>query len=207
VFSNCGQVCLCSERVYVARSIFEPFVEGLVQRAAQLRPGDPYADHTSIGPLISKSHREKVLSYYALARSEGAEVMLGGGIPQMDARFEKGSFIEPTIWTGLDETARCVKEEIFGPVCHVCPFDTEDEVISMANDTEYGLAAALWTSDLSRAHRLAHRIEAGIVWVNSWFLRDLRTPFGGVKSSGIGREGGVYSQHFYSELKNICIKL
>jgi aminomuconate-semialdehyde/2-hydroxymuconate-6-semialdehyde dehydrogenase len=207
VFSNCGQVCLCSERVYVERPIFEAFLEGLVERAGQLRPGDPYCDQTSIGPLISRGHREKVLSYYALAQTEGAEIVLGGGKPEMEPRFAGGSFVEPTIWTGLKEDARCVKEEIFGPVCHVCPFDDEEEVIAMANDTEYGLAAALWTTDLSRAHRLAHRIETGIVWVNSWFLRDLRTPFGGVKSSGIGREGGVYSQHFYSELKNICIKL
>lgn len=207
VFSNCGQVCLCSERVYVHRSIFERFVEQLAEGAEKLHFGDPLNDQTSIGPLISVEHRNKVLSYYELARDEGAEVVTGGGVPELPDPWNGGSWIEPTIWTGLDETARCIKEEIFGPVCHVTPFDDEDEVIAMANDTDYGLAAAVWTRDVSRAHRVAQRVEAGIVWVNSWFLRDLRTPFGGVKLSGIGREGGIYSLNFYSELKNICIKL
>ena len=207
VFSNCGQVCLCSERVYVHRSIFDRFVADLAARAAELRRGDPFDDATQIGPLISDAHRDKVRSYYELAKSEGAEVITGGGVPTMEAPFSRGSWIEPTIWTGLAEDARCIKEEIFGPVCHVAPFDDEDEVVHFANDTDYGLAAAVWTTDLSRAHRVAQQIEAGIVWVNAWFLRDLRTPFGGVKLSGIGREGGIHSLNFYSELKNICIKL
>ncbi len=206
-FSNCGQVCLCSERVYVARSIFERFVERLGEEARKLVAGDPYDSKTTIGPLISKTHREKVLSYYELARQKGATVIAGGGVPEMDSPFDKGCFVEPTVWTGLPETARSVREEIFGPVCHVTPFDDEDEVIAMANDTDYGLCAAVWTSDLTRAHRVAKRIEAGIVWVNGWFLRDLRTPFGGVKLSGIGREGGRHSLEFYSEIKNVCIKL
>ena len=121
--------------------------------------------------------------------------------------YEGGFWIEPTIWTGLPESARCIREEVFGPVCHIQPFDTEEEVIAMANDSEYGLAAAVWTTDVSRAHRVAQQIDAGIVWVNSWFLRDLRTPFGGVKLSGLGREGGMWSLNFYTEIKNICIKL
>jgi aminomuconate-semialdehyde/2-hydroxymuconate-6-semialdehyde dehydrogenase len=206
-FTNCGQVCLCSERVYVHRSIFEPFVDALKTGAEALIAGDPFAAGTSIGPLISKGHRDKVLSYYKLAREEGAEVITGGGIPELGAPFDQGYFVQPTIWTGLSEDARCIKEEIFGPVCHIQPFDDEDEAIAMANDTEYGLCSAVWTQDVSRAHRVARRVEAGLVWVNDWFLRDLRTPFGGVKASGIGREGGVYSLDFYSELKNICIKL
>ncbi len=207
VFSNCGQVCLCSERVYVHRSMFDRFVDALAANARELQHGDPWDESTNIGPLISQQHREKVLSYFELAKEEGAEVVTGGGIPEMADDWSGGSWIEPTIWTGLSEDARCMKEEIFGPVCHVTPFDDEDEVIAMANDTDYGLAAAVWTQDVSRAHRVAQSIESGIVWVNTWFLRDLRTPFGGVKLSGIGREGGVYSLNFYSELKNICIKL
>ena len=206
-FTNCGQVCLCSERVYVERSIFDDFVEALSEGAKALVSGDPFDDATSFGPLVSAGHREKVLSYYALAREEGAEVITGGGIPELGSPYDQGFFVEPTIWTGLPEDARCVKEEIFGPVCHIQPFDNEEEAIAMANDTEYGLCAAVWTQDVSRAHRVAKRVEAGLVWVNTWYLRDLRTPFGGVKASGIGREGGVYSLDFYSELKNICIKL
>lgn len=207
VFSNCGQVCLCSERVYVERPIYERFVADLAARAAAMRFGDPLSDETEMGPLISQQHREKVLSYYQLAREEGAEIVTGGGVPELHGHWSGGSWIEPTVLTGLPETARCIKEEIFGPVCHVAPFDDEDEVLHMANDTDYGLAAAVWTTNLSRGHRVAQGIEAGIVWVNSWFLRDLRTPFGGVKLSGIGREGGIHSLNFYAELKNICVKL
>jgi aminomuconate-semialdehyde/2-hydroxymuconate-6-semialdehyde dehydrogenase len=206
-FSNCGQVCLCSERVYVERPVFERFVEALAREAKKLVPGDPWSERTTVGPLISRPHREKVLKYYALAREEGAETIVGGGVPSLDAPHDAGFFIEPTVWTGLPETARCVREEIFGPVCHVRPFDDEDEVIACANDTDYGLCAAVWTNRLDRAHRVARRLETGIVWINAWFLRDLRTPFGGVKLSGVGREGGRHSMEFYSEVKNVCIKL
>lgn len=207
VFANCGQVCLCTERVYVERPIFERFVAALKARAEALvlaRPDDPAA---TMGPLISRAHRDKVLSYYRLAREEGATVVTGGGIPHFGDDRDNGAYVQPTILTGLGEQARCVREEIFGPVCHVAPFDGEDEVLAMANDSEYGLAAALWTRDLSRAHRLGRRLEAGIVWVNCWFLRDLRTPFGGVKLSGIGREGGLHSLRFYAEPTTICVKL
>lgn len=206
VFSNCGQVCLCSERVYVHRSIFEPFVERLAEGARSIVHGDPFDASTTMGPLISAAHREKVQSYFELARAEGAEVITGGSVPSVPG-FEEGYWVEPTIWTGLSEDARCVKEEIFGPVCHVQPFDDEDEAIAMANDSDYGLAAAVWTENVRRAHRVAQSIDTGIVWVNSWFLRDLRTPFGGVKLSGVGREGGIYSLNFYTQLKNICVKL
>jgi aminomuconate-semialdehyde/2-hydroxymuconate-6-semialdehyde dehydrogenase len=206
-FLNTGQVCLCTERVYVERSIFEPFVKALKRKAESLRVGSPLESTTELGPLISSQHREKVLSYYRLAREEGAEVVTGGGVPEFGNALDKGFYVQPTIYTGLPESARCVKEEIFGPVCHIAPFDTEDEAVSMANDTKYGLAASIWTTNLKRGHRVAQQMNVGITWVNCWFLRDLRTPFGGVGLSGIGREGGMHSLNFYSELNNICIRL
>jgi aminomuconate-semialdehyde/2-hydroxymuconate-6-semialdehyde dehydrogenase len=206
VFSNCGQVCLCSERVYVERPLFERFVDALAARARTLKIGGPY-DGADLGPLISRAHRDKVLSYYRLAREEHGEIVCGGGVPSFDDERDGGAFIEPTIVRGLPEGARCVKEEIFGPVCHVAPFDSEEQAVQLANDTRYGLAAAIWTSNLQRAHRVARAMEVGIAWVNDWFLRDLRTPFGGVKLSGIGREGGAHSLAFFSELMNICVKL
>ena len=206
-FSNTGQVCLCSERVYVQRSIFDAFVEGLAMRARGLKVGDPFDDATQMGPLISQGHRDKVLSYFEIARNEGATVVAGGGVPELSGSLSGGAFIEPTIWTGLDQNARILREEVFGPVCHVMPFDTEDEAVALANDSDYGLCAAIWTNDLRRAHRVSAQMDVGLVWVNTWFLRDLRTPFGGVKLSGIGREGGIHSLDFYTETKNICIKL
>jgi aminomuconate-semialdehyde/2-hydroxymuconate-6-semialdehyde dehydrogenase len=207
VFLNTGQVCLCAERVYVERAIYDRFVEGLKGKAENLRVGSPLEKSTDLGPLISAQHREKVLSYYRLAREEGAAVVTGGGIPELGNGLDKGFYVQPTIYTGLPESARCVKEEIFGPVCHVAPFDTEEQAVSMANDTKYGLAASIWTSRLKRGHRVAQQMNVGITWVNCWFLRDLRTPFGGAGLSGIGREGGMHSLNFYSELNNICIRL
>jgi len=206
VFLNTGQVCLCAERVYVERPIFERFVEALQHKAERLRIGSPLEKATDLGPLISAEHREKVLSYYRLAREEGATLIAGGGIPEFGNTLDKGFYVEPTIYTGLPESARCVKEEIFGPVCHVAPFDSEEEVVAMANDTKYGLASSIWTTNLQRGHRVAQQMNVGITWVNCWFLRDLRTPFGGVGLSGIGREGGIHSLNFYSELNNICIR-
>jgi aminomuconate-semialdehyde/2-hydroxymuconate-6-semialdehyde dehydrogenase len=207
VFLNTGQVCLCAERVYVERSIYDRFVGALKGKAESLRVGSPLEKSTDLGPLISSQHREKVLSYYRLAREEGAAVVTGGSIPEFGNELDKGFYVQPTIYTGLPESARCVKEEIFGPVCHVAPFDTEEEAVSMANDTKYGLAASIWTTNLKRGHRVAQQMNVGITWVNCWFLRDLRTPFGGAGLSGIGREGGVHSLNFYSELNNICIRL
>lgn len=206
-FANCGQVCLGTERVYVERPLFAEFVAAMKERAEKLRLGAPEDASTTIGPLISHQHRNKVLSYYGKAVLEGATVVTGGGIPKMTGDLANGAFVEPTIWTGLADNAATVTEEIFGPCCHIAPFDSEDEVIARANATGYGLAASVWTTALARAHRVSARIEAGIVWVNSWFLRDLRTPFGGKKQSGIGREGGVHSLEFYTELTNVCIKL
>jgi aminomuconate-semialdehyde/2-hydroxymuconate-6-semialdehyde dehydrogenase len=207
VFANCGQVCLCSERVYVERPIFERFVEALARGARALVPGDPWSASTTIGPLISETHKSKVLAYYALAREEGATFVTGGDVPLMQGALARGSWISPTIVTGLSDDARTNREEIFGPICHVSPFDDEGEVVARANDTEYGLCAAVWTDNLSRAHRVARELDVGMAWVNSWYLRDLRTPFGGAKRSGIGREGGVRSLEFYSDVKTVCIKL
>lgn len=207
VFENTGQVCLGTERVYVQRAIFDDVVQRLKKAAESLRPGDPHDKNCNWGPLVSKVHQKKVLSYYALAREEGATVVTGGGVPEMPAALREGSWIQPTVWTGLPQTARVVQEEVFGPCCAVIPFDTEEEALQLANDTRYGLAASVYTSDLSRAHRVGSKLKVGVVWVNSWFLRDLRTAFGGSGMSGIGREGGVHSLEFYTELSNVCIKL
>jgi aminomuconate-semialdehyde/2-hydroxymuconate-6-semialdehyde dehydrogenase len=207
VFLNTGQVCLCAERVYIERPVFDRFVSALKQKAESLVLGWPADSKTTTGPLISKEHRAKVLSYYELAKEEGATVVTGGGTPGFGDARDNGFYIQPTIFTDLPESARCVKEEIFGPVCHIAPFDTEEEVIAKANDTKYGLAASVWTTNLKRGHRVAEKLRVGITWVNCWFLRDLRTPFGGAGLSGIGREGGMHSLNFYSELNNICVKL
>ncbi len=207
IFSNTGQVCLAPERVYVERPIFDRFVQALKAKAESLVLGWPNDPKTNLGPLISRQHREKVLSYYALAKKEGAMVVTGGGIPEFGDARDNGAYVQPTLWTGLAETARCVKEEIFGPCAHLAPFDTEEQAIAMANDTVYGLASTVWTSNLSRGHRVGQAMEVGLSWVNCWFLRDLRTPFGGAKLSGIGREGGLHSMNFYSEPTNVCIKL
>lgn len=206
-FTNCGQVCLCTERVYVERPVFEAFVQRLSEKTKRLKPGKPEARDTTIGPLISAEHRKKVLTYFAKAKADGANIIAGGGVPELTGDLTGGFWVEPTIWTGLDEDSTAVREEIFGPVCHVTPFDREDEAIGMANASPYGLAAVVWTRDLARAHRVSPQLEAGIIWVNTWNLRDLRTPFGGSKQSGVGREGGVYSLEFYTEIKNICIKM
>ncbi len=206
-FLNTGQVCLCAERVYVERPIFSKFVEALKKKAESLLPGWPMEGTTTLGPLISAQHRDKVISYFKLALDEGATAVTGGGIPRFGNALDNGFYVQPTIYTGLPESARCVKEEIFGPVCHIAPFDEEDEAVHMANDTKYGLAASIWTTNLKRGHRVAQQMKVGITWVNCWFLRDLRTPFGGVGLSGIGREGGTHSLNFYSELNNICIRL
>ncbi len=206
-FENSGQVCLGTERVYVQRPIFERFVQALKEKAESFKLGDPYEKGMNFGPLVSLVHRKKVLDYYEKARAEGATIVTGGGVPDMPAPMDQGAWVQPTIWTGLPETSPVIREEIFGPCCHIRPFDTEEEVIAMANETAYGLAATVWTQDLGTAHRLGAALNVGLCWINSWFLRDLRTSFGGAKQSGIGREGGVHSMEFYTELRNVCIKL
>ncbi|MGY0194193.1 2-hydroxymuconic semialdehyde dehydrogenase [Leptothrix sp. BB-4] len=206
-FENCGQVCLGTERVYVQRPIFDRFVQALKAKAESLVIGPPDQPGVGLGPLISAEHKQKVMGYYALAKAEGATVVTGGGAPDMPAALAEGHWVQPTIWTGLPESARVIREEIFGPCCHIAPFDTEEEAIALANATDYGLATTVWTQDLGTAHRMAAAIEVGLCWINSWFLRDLRTAFGGAKASGIGREGGVHSLEFYTELRNVMIKL
>lgn len=206
-FTNTGQVCLCSERVYVERPIFDKFVAAMKERTETLKLGYPDDASTTTGPLISHGHRDKVLSYYRLAVEEGATVVTGGDVPVFNDARDEGAYVQPTIWTGLPDSARCVREEVFGPVCHIAPFDSEEEVLRRVNDSDYGLAASIWTTNLGRAHRVSQQIHTGIVWVNTWFLRDLRSPFGGAKLSGLGREGGRHSLDFYSEISNICIKL
>ncbi|MGM7702876.1 aldehyde dehydrogenase [Pseudalkalibacillus sp. Hm43] len=203
-FMNQGEVCLCGSRIYVQRPVYEAFLEKFVARTKELLVGDPFVEGTKVGAVISKEHYERVNGYIELAKEEGGTVLTGGDRPE---GHEKGFYIKPTIITGLTRDSRCVREEIFGPVVTVLPFDSEEEVIEQANDTHYGLGTTIWTNDLRRAHRVAHQIEAGIIWVNTWYLRDLRTPFGGMKQSGIGREGGMHSFEFYSELSNITIKL
>jgi aminomuconate-semialdehyde/2-hydroxymuconate-6-semialdehyde dehydrogenase len=206
-FANTGQVCLGTERVYVERPIFDEFLAALKAKAESLTLGDPHDAATTLGPLISLEHRRKVLSYYERARADGATLITGGGIPDMAPPYTQGAWVEPTIWTGLSEDSAVVREEIFGPCCHVRPFDSEEEAVRLANDTPYGLATSIWTQNAARAHRVAAQITVGITWINCWFLRDLRTPFGGAKQSGIGREGGVHSLEFYTELRNVCLKL
>jgi len=206
-FENCGQVCLGTERVYVQRPVFERFVQALKASAEALTLGPSEQARVNLGPLISAEHKAKVLSYYAKAKAEGATIVTGGGVPAMSGALAEGHWVQPTIWTGLPETASVVREEIFGPCCHIAPFDSVDEAIALANATDYGLATTVWTQDLATAHRTAREIDVGLCWINSWFLRDLRTAFGGAKASGIGREGGVHSLEFYTELRNVMVKL
>lgn len=207
LFLNSGQVCLCSERVYVERPLYDRFCAALVERIKGMKIDWPQDPATQMGPLISAKHRDKVLGYFDLARTEGATFLAGGGVPHFGDSRDDGAWVQPTVITGLGDDARSVREEIFGPICHVSVFDNEQEVIARANDTRYGLAATIWTSNLGRAHRVSEAMRVGISWVNTWFLRDLRTPFGGAGLSGIGREGGMHSLNFYSELTNVCIRI
>ncbi|MEW2462019.1 MULTISPECIES: 2-hydroxymuconic semialdehyde dehydrogenase [unclassified Microbacterium] len=206
-YLNTGQVCLCTERIYVERSVFDDVAAGLAEHAGRLRLGRPEDPATTTGPLISQAHRQKVQSYFDLAVSEGATVLAGGGVPTLGDGLDGGSWIEPTLWTGLDNSHRTVREEVFGPVAALIPFDSEEEAIRLANDTDYGLAAVTWTTDLTRGHRVAQQMRTGMSWVNTWYLRDLRSPFGGVGLSGIGREGGHHSLEFYTEPTNVCVQL
>jgi aminomuconate-semialdehyde/2-hydroxymuconate-6-semialdehyde dehydrogenase len=205
-FMNQGEICLCGSRVFVERSVYDQVKNALVQAVSEMKVGDPLDPNTRVGAIVSKPHYEKVLGYIALAKEEGASILCGGTALYPEG-LEGGYYIAPTILEGLSASARCNMEEIFGPVISIMPFDTEEEVLAMANATDYGLAATVWTEHLTRAHRVAGQLQMGIVWVNCWLLRDLRTPFGGVKSSGVGREGGWEAMRFFTEPKNVCIAL
>ncbi|MGB1204728.1 MAG: aldehyde dehydrogenase [Chitinophagales bacterium] len=206
-FSNQGQICLAGSRIFVERSVYERFKTEFVAKTYLLKVGDPLEKITQIGAVVSKSHLEKILYYVDLAQQEGGEVLLGGNAVKMKGKCANGWFMQPTIIAGLPYDCRTNQEEIFGPVVTITPFDTEEEVLKYANSTQYGLSATVWTKDLNRATRISEQLEAGIVWINCWLLRDLRTPFGGVKSSGVGREGGWEALRFFTEPKNVCIKM
>lgn len=205
-FTNQGEICLCGSRIIVERSLYEKFVDEFVTRTKQLTIGDPL-ENNRMGALVSEAHMNKVLSYIDLAKQEGGEILCGGERVIIKGRCEKGYFVAPTVIVNLNQNCRTNQEEIFGPVVTIQPFDTEEEAIAMANSNMYGLSATLWTENLKRAHRVAHQIKSGIIWVNCWLLRDLRTPFGGMKQSGVGREGGWEAMKFFTETKNVCIKL
>lgn len=206
-FANQGEICLCGSRIIVERSLYQKFVDELVKRTKALVVGDPNEDKTNLGALVSEAHMNKVLSYIDLAKTEGGNILTGGKRVNMKGRCENGYFLEPTVVTGLSQTCRTNQEEIFGPLVTVSPFDTEEEAIEMANSNTYGLSATIWTENLKRAHRVSAQVKSGIIWVNCWLFRDLRTPFGGMKQSGVGREGGWDAMKFFTDAKNVCIKL
>ncbi|MBN8586643.1 MAG: aldehyde dehydrogenase [Ignavibacteria bacterium] len=206
-FRNQGEICLCGSRIFIEKPIYEKFKNDFVERTKALKIGDPLQNDTDQGAIVSKEHMEKVLGYIKLAKDEGGTILCGGNQFIPEGRCENGWFIEPTVIEGLAYNCRTNQEEIFGPVVTITPFETEEEVLMMANSTEYGLASIVWTENLSRAHRMAANIQTGIVWINCWMVRDLRTPFGGMKSSGVGREGGTEALRFFTEPKNVCVKL
>jgi aminomuconate-semialdehyde/2-hydroxymuconate-6-semialdehyde dehydrogenase len=206
-FSNQGQICLCGSRIFIEKPLYEKFKNAFVAEVKKLKVGNPLDDHSSIGAIVSEPHFKKILSYIELAKKEGGTVLTGGDAVNLAGENENGWFIAPTVIEGLTFDCRTNQEEIFGPVVTIMPFETEEQVLQMANSTRYGLAATLWTENLTRAHRMAAQIQSGIIWINCWLLRDLRTPFGGMKDSGIGREGGFEALHFFTEEKNVCIKL
>ncbi len=206
-FSNQGEICLCGSRILVERSLYEKFVSEFVKRTKELIVGDPLEEKTRVGALVSEAHMNKVLSYVELAKKEGGQILCGGNRKILSGRCVNGYFVEPTVIVGLDQYCRTNQEEIFGPIVTIMPFDTEAEAITYANSNAYGLSATIWTENLKRAHRVAHQIKSGIIWINCWLLRDLRTPFGGMKQSGVGREGGWEALRFFTEAKNICVKI
>ena len=206
-FSNQGEICLCGSRIMVERSIYNQFKEAFLKRVSTLKVGDPLNDENRMGAIASKQHMEKILSYIKLAKEEGGTILCGGNQLKRSGSNANGYFIEPTVIEGLTYDCRTNQEEIFGPVVTIMPFDTEEEALKYANSTQYGLAATIFTENLKRAHRVAAQLQSGIIWINCWLFRDLRTPFGGMKNSGVGREGGFEAMKFFTEEKNVCVKL
>lgn len=206
-FMNSGQVCLAGSRILVQRSIFDEFLERFKKAAMDLKVGDPQDVQTKMGPVVSEEHYKKVTSYLEIAKEENATLICGGKRPDLPEYLQNGYYLEPTVYVQENHKARICQEEIFGPIVTIIPFDTEEEALRIANDTEYGLNGVVWTENLQRAHRISHSVRAGTIWVNCWFVRDLRAPFGGFKKSGVGREGGHFSMEFFTEAKNICIAL
>ncbi len=205
-FSNQGEICLCGSRIFVQQSIYTKFRDAFVARVKALKVGDPNEDNSNLGAIVSAPHKQKILGYIQLAQQEGGTILCGGKEASVGGRCANGYFVEPTVIEGLSHTCRTNQEEIFGPVVTLTPFETEEDVLMMANSVKYGLSTSVWTTDLKRAHRIAEKIEAGIVWINCWLVRDLRTPFGGVKASGVGREGGWEAMRFFTEPKNVFVK-
>jgi len=205
-FANQGQICLCASRLYIQRGIYEKLKAALVKKAQALVPQDPLINETKMGAIVSKEHLEKVLGYIDLAKREGGTILAGGEQVQLSGRCAQGYFLQPTVIEGLPNDASCNQQEIFGPVITLQVFDTDAEALTLANESQYGLAATIWTKNINRAHQLAEQINTGIVWINCWLLRDLRTPFGGMNHSGVGREGGLEAMRFFTEPKNVCIK-
>tara|TARA_B110000879_G_scaffold212291_1_gene307843 strand:- start:2059 stop:3501 length:1443 start_codon:yes stop_codon:yes gene_type:complete len=204
-FANQGQICLCGSRILVQRGVYEKFKKAFITKVKDMKVGDPMQEDSRQGAIVSQQHYEKILDYIAIAQEEGGKILTGGKAIHLEGEHKDGWYIAPTVIEGLDQQCRTNQEEIFGPVVTIQPFDTEEEALALANSTGYGLAATIWTSDLHKAHRMGSEVESGIVWINCWLLRDLRTPFGGVKNSGVGREGGWEALHFFTEPKNVCI--
>jgi aminomuconate-semialdehyde/2-hydroxymuconate-6-semialdehyde dehydrogenase len=205
-FANQGQICLCGSRIFIEEPLYEKFKMDFVAKTKTLKIGDPMDANTNVGAVVSKPHMEKILGYINLAREEGGTILCGGGQVIPDGRCKNGYFVQPTIIEGLPHNCRTNQEEIFGPVVTITPFKSEEEALMMANSTQYGLSATIWTQNLNRAHRLAAKVQSGVIWINTWLMRDLRTPFGGMKNSGMGREGGFHALNFFTEMKNVCIK-
>lgn len=205
-FSNQGEICLCGSRIFIEKPLYEKFKEAFLKRVSTLKVGNPLNDDSRMGAIVSKPHMEKILSYIELAKQEGGKILFGGNRISMPGENAEGYFIEPTVIEGLPYNCRTNMEEIFGPVVTLTPFETKEEVLEYANATQYGLAATIFTENLNLAHRIAAQLHSGIIWINCWLLRDLRTPFGGMKNSGVGREGGFEALKFFTEEKNVCIK-
>lgn len=206
-FSNQGEICLCGSRILIEKSIYEKFKKEFVKKASELVVGDPLEEKSRQGAIVSKVHFDKIMRCIDTAKQEGGTILCGGNPVKPEGRCENGIFIQPTVIEGLDSECSTNQDEIFGPVVTLQPFDSEEHALQLANATQYGLAATVWTQDISKANRVAAKIESGIVWINCWLVRDLRTPFGGVKNSGVGREGGWEALRFFTELKNVCVQL